>query len=120
MYYRDTKSGNNESFPDFVQKERKLNTEVMFSSATDSWSTPQEFFDSVAKEFPFSLDVCASPENAKCTEYYTKEDDGLKQNWKGICWMNPPYGDPEFPCKKNCKKKSVLNEVFIMTDMYPE
>lgn len=32
------------------------------------------------------------PETAKCDKYFTPEDDGLKQDWKGICWLNPPYG----------------------------
>ena len=77
----------------------------MFSSATDLWSTPKDFFDSLKNKFSFTVDVCASPENAKCEYYYTKDIDGLAQKWVGVCWMNPPYGDPEFPCKKNCKKK---------------
>lgn len=65
----------------------------MFSSNTDSWATPQDTFDALDKEFHFELDVCASPENAKCARYFTKEQDGLKQNWGGVtCWMNPPYG----------------------------
>lgn len=38
------------------------------------------------------LDVCATPENAKCDAFITKEMDGLKQYWLGTCWMNPPYG----------------------------
>jgi len=73
-------------------KRRKMNTEVMFSSATDLWATPQDYFDSVAKEFQFSVDVCALPENAKCKRYFSPEDDGLAQKWGGVCWMNPPYG----------------------------
>lgn len=64
----------------------------MFSSATDEWATPQEFFDALNAEFGFELDVCATPENAKCPKYFTKEDDGLSQTWSGVCWMNPPYG----------------------------
>jgi len=44
------------------------------------------------EEFHFELDVCATPENAKWKKYYSPEEDGLKQEWKGICWMNPPYG----------------------------
>ena len=56
------------------------------------WATPQAFFDELNKEFGFELDVCALPENAKCEKYYTPEIDGLKQQWRGICWMNPPYG----------------------------
>jgi len=65
---------------------------VHFSSATDLWSTPQEFFDSLISEFSFGLDVCALPENAKCRRYFTPEQNGLAQRWRGICWMNPPYG----------------------------
>lgn len=36
--------------------------------------------------------VCALPENAKCEHYFTPEQDGLKQEWKGTVWCNPPYG----------------------------
>ena len=65
---------------------------VHFMSQTDLWSTPQDTFDSLHTEFGFGLDVCAIPENAKCPEYFTPERDGLSQEWRGICWMNPPYG----------------------------
>lgn len=58
-----------------------MNTEVMFSSATDLWATPQSFFDQLNAEFHFNLDPCATPENAKCTKFFTKEIDGLRQNW---------------------------------------
>lgn len=69
-----------------------MNSELMFSSKTDLWETPQEFFDKQNAIHGFDLDVCALPENAKCTQYYTPDVDGLKQPWKGVCWMNPPYG----------------------------
>lgn len=69
-----------------------MNTEVMFSSKTDLWETPQKFFDELDAEFHFSLDVCAVPDNAKCATYYTPEQDGLSQPWYGRCWCNPPYG----------------------------
>ena len=65
---------------------------VHFSSATDLWATPPDFFDELNKEFNFETDVCALPENAKCEKYYSPEMDGLKQEWRGVCWMNPPYG----------------------------
>lgn len=64
----------------------------MFSSNTDLWATPQKFYDELNKEFGFELDVCALSENAKCSRYFTPEMDGLKQDWHGVCWMNPPYG----------------------------
>ncbi len=66
---------------------------VHFSSATDDWATPQEFFDELDAEFDFTLDVCASDSNAKCGLYFTRDDDGLSQTWDTHrCWMNPPYG----------------------------
>lgn len=69
-----------------------MNNAVMFSSKTDMWETPKDFFDELDKEFHFTCDVCAIKENAKCAKYYTPEQDGLKQEWDGVCWMNPPYG----------------------------
>lgn len=57
------------------------------------WSTPQDFYETLNVEFgPFTCDVCALPENAKTENYFSPEQDGLKQEWVGRCWMNPPYG----------------------------
>ena len=69
-----------------------MNNEVMFSSRSDEWETPQWLFDQLHTEFCFRLDVCATADNAKCERYYTKAEDGLAQDWSGVCWMNPPYG----------------------------
>lgn len=65
---------------------------VHFSSATEMWATPQDFFDKYNEKFAFKTDVCASPENAKCANFYTEQINGLAQQWTGSCWMNPPYG----------------------------
>lgn len=70
-----------------------MNVDLMFSSKTDMWSTPQYLFDSLNKEFHFTLDPCATSSNAKCKRYYTKDDDGLGKDWSGeIVFCNPPYG----------------------------
>lgn len=68
-------------------------TSGLMSSLTDNWATPQAVFDKLNEEFGFTLDVCASDENHKCDRYYTVKDDALKQDWTGVFWMNPPYGD---------------------------
>ena len=71
----------------------KLNKDVHFSSASEEWETPQHVFDHLNETFQFTLDPCATPENAKCEKYYTKEDDGLNKSWAGErVFMNPPYG----------------------------
>lgn len=55
----------------------------LFTSATDEWATPQDFFDALDDEFHFTLDVCANEENHKCERYFSKTDDGLKMDWGG-------------------------------------
>ena len=65
---------------------------VHFMSKTDLWSTPQNTFDTLHKEFCFTLDVCANQDNAKCKLFFSQEQNGLAQDWEGVCWMNPPYG----------------------------
>lgn len=69
-----------------------MNTDVMFSSQSDMWETPQDLFDKLNEEFHFNLDVCATADNAKCAAFYGPEQDGLIQPWYGNCWCNPPYG----------------------------
>jgi site-specific DNA-methyltransferase (adenine-specific) len=66
---------------------------VHFSSKTDLWATPQDTFNKYNMEYNFEIDVCATPENAKCSRFFTQAVDGLKQEWAPFrCWMNPPYG----------------------------
>lgn len=56
-------------------------TRGMMTSNTCMWETPQDFFDKLNDEFHFTLDVCAIESNAKCSNYFTPEIDGLKQDW---------------------------------------
>lgn len=66
---------------------------VHYSRASQEWETPRELFNALDAEFHFTLDVAASPENAKCAQYYTALDDGLSADWgHAVCWCNPPYG----------------------------
>ena len=91
-------------------------TSGMFSSTTDLWATPQDFFDKLNEEFHFTLDPCATPENAKCERYFTKEQDGLKQNWGGAkVFCNPPYGSEIKKWVRKCYEESRKpNTVVVM------
>ena len=70
-----------------------MNTELMFSSVSNEWETPQDFYDELNKEFNFTLDPCCQEYNHKCEKYYTSEMDGFNKSWKGeVVFCNPPYG----------------------------
>ena len=60
-----------------------MNTKAHFSSETDEWATPQALFDSLNARHHFTLDPCATDQNHKCDIYFTKEQNGLAQNWGG-------------------------------------
>jgi len=66
---------------------------VHFSSRSDEWPTPQWLFDRLQREFAFELDPCSTHENAKCPRHFTRQDNGLAQDWgRAVVFMNPPYG----------------------------
>ena len=72
----------------------KNTTNLMFSSKSNDWATPQSFFDKLNNIFgPFTLDAAASPVNYKVASHYTEADDALSQDWsENTVFLNPPYG----------------------------
>lgn len=70
----------------------KSDKKAMFTSLDSEWETPQKLFDLLDEEFHFTLDPCATKENAKCEYFFDKEFNGLIQDWIGNVFMNPPYG----------------------------
>lgn len=94
---------------------------VLFSSKRMDWETPQELFNELDREFHFTLDPCATAKTAKCSRYYTKEKDGLKQSWGGqTVFCNPPYGR-ELPkwiekCYKESSNATVVMLIPARTD----
>ena len=67
--------------------------DALYSCRSEEWPTPQTFFETLAREFAFTLDPCATRRNAKCTVYFTKSQDRLTQDWgTRRVFCNPPYG----------------------------
>lgn len=60
-----------------------MNIEAIGTQRSTEWSTPQDFYDRLDAEFHFDLDPCGTVENHKCRNFFTKEQDGLTQNWGG-------------------------------------
>ena len=92
-----------------------MNKELMFSSKSDMWSTPQKFYDKLNDEFNFTLDPCATKDNAKCDNFFTVDDDGLKQDWSGnIVFCNPPYGRAIKDWVKKSYEESLKNNTTVV------
>lgn len=75
-----------------------------FESAKQDWETPPEFFNRLNAEFNFDCDLAASDANAKCNKYFTSETNAMAQTWRGVCWLNPPYGESGYKLSDWVKK----------------
>ena len=64
---------------------------VLFSSDMGEWNTPPDLVADMAEVFKWALDACASGPNV-CENYYNAEQNSLLKPWRGMVWMNPPYG----------------------------
>ena len=51
-----------------------------YLSVDSGWLAFPEFFSELNEEFNFTLDSCATKENALCDKYYTIEDNGLTKD----------------------------------------
>jgi site-specific DNA-methyltransferase (adenine-specific) len=66
----------------------------------DNWETPASLFEPLDREFRFTLDAAASPENAKAGTFLAGPCSftegcrcGLCADWlRQVVWINPPYG----------------------------
>jgi phage N-6-adenine-methyltransferase len=65
---------------------------------SDERRTPTSVFQCYGKEC--TLDVAATDVNALCAHYFTKKQNGLKQPWYGVVWLNPPYSHLMPWCRK--------------------
>lgn len=89
--------------------------DVLFSSKETEWETPQDFFDALDAEFRFTLDPCASVTNHKCDKYFTKDENGLLQDWSGeTVFCNPPYGKDIRHWVEKCYLESVKNKITVV------
>ena len=87
----------------------------LFTSVRPDWETPAELFALYNAEYHFTLDVCATPENAKCERFFTLDDDGLAQSWAGeMCWCNPPYGREVGAWVKKAAEESAHAKLIVL------
>ncbi len=76
---------------------------VMFSAASDHWSTPAETYNALDAEFNFSFDPC--PLGAAF--------DGLAVKWGRRVFCNPPYSNIKGFCKKATEELNKKTELVV-------
>lgn len=90
-------------------------TKQLFSHKSDEWGTPKDLFNQLDKEFHFDLDPCSNKNNHKCNYYFTKKEDGLKQNWGGhTVFCNPPYSQISLWAEKSLNESKKPNTTVVM------
>jgi len=88
------------------ERKSKGTEETLFGSVNfcgkDEWLTPKAIVDSLGK---FDLDPCSPIDRpwATADRHFTILDDGLKKQWSGRVWCNPPYGNKTGTWIKRCK-----------------
>lgn len=86
----------------------------LFSSNSNEWATPSDFYKELDAEFHFNLDPCCTDENAKCERHFTKEQNGLIQDWGGArVFCNPPYGREISKWVEKCYKESLKPNTLV-------
>lgn len=68
------------------------NKTILPRGGNQEWCTPRPLFEKMNELYQYTIDAAASPENALLPRYYTREQDGLAQDWTGEkVWVNPPF-----------------------------
>lgn len=99
-----------------------------FGSGENEWFTPSEFLDAAREVMGgFDLDPASNEiaqDVVQAERFFTKDDDGLAQEWAGRVWLNPPYAQPlisQFVSKlvQECRAGNV-SEAILLTHNYTD
>ena len=86
------------ALPPEEQKEELPKYFISQNTGHFEWYTPSDIIEAARRVMGrIDLDPAsceAANEVVRAKQFYTKEDNGLEQEWRGKVWMNPPYKQP--------------------------
>ena len=119
-----------EKFENYIAVEKELSTSgalrisknvhVSNNSGENEWYTPP-FIIEAAKSVMGNIDL--DPASSKLAneavgakEFYTIEDDGIKKDWHGRVWLNPPYSQPDISNFAKAVTSKKYDEIMILVN----
>lgn len=89
-------------------------SKALYSARSEEWETPPSLFKTLDREFHFTLDPCASANNAKCRRFFTPQLNGMRQSWAGErVFLNPPYGRQIGDWMQKARKESARGALVV-------
>lgn len=77
-----------------MQESNRYDNDNHYKAIRDDYMTPPEIYNPLLNFFlsiEFDMDLCCTKHNIPAKVHYTKDIDGLKQSWQGLCFCNPPW-----------------------------
>lgn len=101
--------------------ENRYGNDVKYKSIRDDYKTPKEIYNSilaVLSRDKFDIDVACTDKNIPAKDHYTKTIDGLKQEWSGFCFCNPPWKKTRQFMKKAVESKNAMTAFVISSSKF--
>lgn len=97
------------------------------STGENEHPTPDYLFNGIKNLLnieDYNFDLCATKDNAKCENFWSKEDDSLTKEWSSLInWCNPPYSkdlQPKFIKKAHESHLKYGNTFVFLIPMRPD
>lgn len=94
-----------------------MSKEFFQKSKKDIWQTPTEITQPLNETIGIDLDPCAGPDTQIADTNWSIEygKDGLKSNWFGNVFINPPFSNKTEFIKKSVEEKDNTDITVLLT-----
>lgn len=104
-----------------TEQQRYADNEAKYKSLRDDYKTPPSIYRPILEIFgknKFDVDVACSEKNIPANCYFTKEINGLSQNWDGLAFCNPPWNQTIKFIKHANEQKTATTCFVVASDRF--